>query len=181
VLDADGKPLAGVRATGLNDLGFGSWEREPLKTAEFTLTGLTSGQPRLLQFVHADKHLAGSLVVRGDEKGPLTVRLRPAGTIIGRLVTPDGTPVTHGEVVAGDFSAERLLWSKRDLTFGSSPGGVQADKNARFRIEGLAPGLKYRLGLAQGSYLHIIEGDAVTIEAGETKDLGDVKVQKGDE
>jgi RNA polymerase sigma factor (sigma-70 family) len=179
VVDTDGQPLAGAQAAGLTDFGF--WESTPLKTAEFTLTGLLPDRPRLLQFVHKDKHLAGSLVVQPDEKGPLTVKLRPAGTIVGRVVRPDGTLVTLGQVVAGEFSAERLLSGKLNLTFGSSPGGVQPDKDGRFRIEGLVPGLKYRLALSQGSYLQMIENNAVTVEAGETKDLGDVKVRKGDE
>ena len=57
---------------------------------------------RLLQFSHAEKKLAGSLVVRGDMKGPITVQLGPAGTLTGRFVLPDGKPladlVAAGEV-----------------------------------------------------------------------------------
>ena len=32
------------------------------------------------------------MIARGDEHGPLTVRLQPAGTVTGRLLDDDGQP-----------------------------------------------------------------------------------------
>ena len=58
---------------------------------------------------------------------------------------------------------------------------VNADKEGRFRIEGLVPGVRYLLTrqqlpevnyeLAQPSLAY------VSVEPGQTKDLGDVKVE----
>ena len=52
-------------------------------------------------------------MARGDENGPLTVRLQPAGTVTGRLIDDDGQPrrgvridVNYGK---GQFGA-RYYW-----------------------------------------------------------------------
>src|SRR5262249_43450018 len=70
-LGPGGAPPAGARASGLARPG--EWEYVPAKTAELTVSALRPGESRLVEFSHAEKKLAGSLVVRGDEKGPLTV------------------------------------------------------------------------------------------------------------
>jgi RNA polymerase sigma factor (sigma-70 family) len=179
ILGPDGKPLAGVRVSGLTDLPI--WGHEALKTAEFTVTGLAPGDIRLVQFAHLDKRLAGFLVLRGDEKGPLTVTLGPAGTLTGRLVTRDGKPAAGGQIEAFN---DLLTLPGGNIPVPKDAGSLvrppRTDKNGKFRIEGLIPGLKYRLYYASGTYLLRITGsfaDDVTIKAGETKDLGDVVVQ----
>ncbi len=101
ILDPDGKPLAGVRVSGLRNYnGHGYWEHELLKTSTFTVTGLDPDHSRLLEFVHVKKNLAGSVVVKGDDKEPPVVKLVPAAALTGRLVTPDGKPVVDGEITA---------------------------------------------------------------------------------
>jgi Sigma-70 region 2 len=99
VLGPDGRPLAGARVSGLNDMVY--WESEPLAGAAFTVRSLRTDRPRLLQFVHEGKRLAGSAVVRGgDDKGPVRVTLVPWGVLTGRLRTPDGEPLTGVEVIS---------------------------------------------------------------------------------
>ena len=49
-------------------------------------------QPRPLFFRHDEKKLAAVVMAKGDESGPLTVRLQPAGTVTGRLIDDDGQP-----------------------------------------------------------------------------------------
>jgi hypothetical protein len=46
------------------------------------------------------------------------------------------------------------------------------DREGRFRIEGLAPGVRYTLCLGSGLTLR-----EVTVRSGETKDLGDIKIE----
>ena len=44
----------------------------------------------------------------------------------------------------------------------------------------MTPGLKYKMGLIKGVYLHKLGGEAaeeITIKAGETKKFGDVEVK----
>jgi hypothetical protein len=184
VVDADGRPLAGAQAGGLKMPG--AWE--PLQTAAFTVAALRPGETRLLQFSHAEKRLAGSLVVRSDTKGPLTVKLKPAGTLTGRFVRPDGKPFadvelyapTHEPVLAA--SPNTAVPPAPEPTSGTFPSGLRTDKDGKFCIENLAPGLKYRLAILykQMYMLRPDDGPARTgasIAAGETKNLGDVTVK----
>jgi hypothetical protein len=168
VVDADGKPLAGAKISGLRSYAYTYWENEPLKTAQFTVHALTPDRPRLLEVLHEGKHLAGSLALRGDEKGPVTVKLQPAGTLMGRLVTPSGGPYTRGEMRFG------IPQRRDDVTVGTHPlHDIPRDKQGRFRVEGLIPGLKYSLILIPKGNV----GKEVTVKPGETIDLGDVKIE----
>jgi hypothetical protein len=159
VVGPDGKPLAGARVLGLRPMSY--WENAPLKTAEFTILALGPGETRTLQMIQEEKMLAGWLVVREDAKAPVRVRLGPWGVVTGRLVKPDGEPMTNVSIYAG------------------SRGG-QPDKEGKFRIDGLAPGLKVGLTVIKSPYRLEISGKAVkdlTLRPGETKDLGDLQVK----
>jgi len=85
----------------------------------------------------------------------LTVTLAPAGTLTGRFVSLDGKPLADLELVAPTTAAQAAptMMPKADLNAGSFPSGPRTDKDGRFRIEGLAPGLNYRLALRRGMYL----------------------------
>jgi protocatechuate 3,4-dioxygenase beta subunit len=165
----DGKPLAGVRVSGLRTYGgFGGWEN-PLQGSDFVVTGLAEGEGRLLQFLHPEKRLAGHLLLKGKEKGPLTVRLAAAATLAGRLVTPEGEPVADGALAIVGGSGD-----------GKLPVNVRPGKDGKFRIESLAPRLAYRLGFSRGGYLHQLGGAAagdLILKPGEAKDLGNVVVK----
>jgi hypothetical protein len=115
----------------------------------------------MLQMIHEGKKLAGQLEVRGDEKDPVRIRLEPWGILTGRLLKPDGEPMTNVNIYAG-----------------SRVG--QLDKDGKFRIDGLAPGLKYGLSVTKAPYRLEISGKDIkdlTIRPSETKDLGDIQVK----
>jgi hypothetical protein len=177
----DGKPVAGVRVSGLRCYGgHGLWEHEPLNTSAFTVTGLDAEQPRLLEFAYVEKKLAGSVVVKRDDKEPLVVKLVPAAALTGRLVTAEGKPVSDGEITALQEAIGQPQSPKADPTVGSLPAAIRPDKDGKFRIEGLVPGLTYYLGFIKGNYLHRLSGAAggkLTFEQGQTRDLGDVVVK----
>jgi RNA polymerase sigma factor (sigma-70 family) len=178
VLGPDGRPLAGAKVAGLRSPG--AWDQ--LMTAEFTAVALQPGESRLLQFFHAEKHLAGSLVVSNETKGPLSVTLKPAATLTGRFVTPDGKPLANLVIFAsqyGPVADPSMLNRPPDPGIGTFPNEFQTDKDGKFRIVNLAPGLKYRLVLRKGMYALSPQGPAgkgVTVGEGETKNLGDVTV-----
>jgi len=168
--------VSGLRTYG----GYGLWENEPLKTPAFTVTGLDSKQPRLLEFTCVEKKLAGSVVVKRDDKGPLVVKLVPAAALTGRLVTPEGKPVVDGELMALQRTIDQPQPRNADPTVGSLPDRIRPDKDGKFRIEGLVPGLTYYLGFVKGMYGHQLGGAAggkLTFEQGQTRDLGDVVVK----
>jgi RNA polymerase sigma factor (sigma-70 family) len=164
VTGPDGKPLAGVTIFGLGPNLFGS---ETLKAADFTVHGLNPKRVRQLLFVHSAKGLGFYQEIRGDEAGPLTVKLQPLGSASGRVVDKDGQPVA-GLVL--NMNRSRLL----------GPGGVQVktDKEGRFRADGLVPGQKY--DLVPLKQLRIVgPKDAIVVEPGKDKDLGDVTLESG--
>src|SRR5262249_14185014 len=142
-----------------------------------TVVDVQPDEPRLIQFVHAEKKLAGSIVVRGDEKGPVTVKLEPAATLTGRFVSTDGKPLAESPVypVTMEPLANPGMRVKSSVTAGSFPTGLSTDKDGRFRIEGLSPGLDYRLAIGRGMF--VLRSDyeqrkGVTLNAGKTRDLG---------
>jgi RNA polymerase sigma factor (sigma-70 family) len=170
VFGPDGKPLAGARVSGLKDMGY--WLDAG---AEFTVESLQPNKPRVLQFVHESKKLAGLLVLRGDENGAISVRLQPWGVLTGRLVSPRGKPLTRLEVNC------RVLVKRNGKALDTAALVAHSDKEGRFHIEGLAPGLEYHdFYVLKGPYLLDIVGGKprnLMLQAGETKDLGDVTVK----
>jgi RNA polymerase sigma factor (sigma-70 family) len=156
VLGPDGKPLSGAR----------QYRWDTLPGSEFTVWGLPPGklsEPWQIEFVHESKKLAGFVTVHGDEKEPLQVRLQPWGVLTGRLVNPQGEPLSGVKVAC----IHRV-------------DDVYADKDGRFRIEGLTPGLKYEVYVSKESLvLPILGGEPkdLTVQPGETKDLGVLKVK----
>ncbi|HEV3261598.1 MAG TPA: sigma-70 family RNA polymerase sigma factor [Gemmataceae bacterium] len=197
VLGPDGEPLAGARVSGLTSYGGGYWADEPQTTAAFAVTGFGPGkrrltaafavtgfgpaEHRLLMFVHEGKRLAGFLVVKADEKGPLTIKLRPWGVLQGCLVNADGQPRADAELVSlGSpirHRTEPIAGTPDELSFGSLPTRERrTDKDGKFRLEGLIPGLKYNIGIEEEGYR--ITGtlpENLMVRPGEVKDLGDVK------
>jgi RNA polymerase sigma factor (sigma-70 family) len=166
VVGPDGKPLGGTRAFGLTAYGrqTRNWSRAPLKHAEFTVYGLEAKDERPVVFIHADKHLAGAVKVRGDAKEPLTVKLEPWGIVTGRLVTEDGKPQS-GVLLQ---IADRLLLNN----------DYQTDKDGRFRIEGLAPGMQYTLAVVQNGKPTAQLFTGLTVKSGESRDLGDIQAKR---
>jgi RNA polymerase sigma factor (sigma-70 family) len=180
VVGPDGKPLAGALARGLDHPDL--WDGRPGAGSEFTVRDLKPDEPRLVQFSHPEKNLAGALVIKADETGPLTVKLEPAATLIGRFVNPEGKPLADLDLIpiTTEPLADPAQPSKANLTLGSFPRGLRTDKEGKFRITGLAPGLKYRVAVRRGMFVLEPEGaTGVTVKAGETKDLGAVTI-KGD-
>jgi RNA polymerase sigma factor (sigma-70 family) len=178
VVDADGKPLSGVRIRGLSHPEL--WD-EPEADGKFTVKDVKPEEPRLIQFLHTEKKLAGSVVVRGDEKN-LTVKLEAAAVLTGRFVTSEGKPLAELQIVPITMPplADPRMPPKFDTTAGSFPRGVRTDKDGRFRIEGLAGGLKYKLAVWRGAFVLSPDGaqaKAMTLKAGETKDLGELRVK----
>ncbi len=172
VLDPDGKPLAGARVSGLKDMVY--WDDQPLPGADFTLRGLGTGQARLVEFVHEGKHLAGSVIVHGGDKGPVRVQLKASGTITGRLVNLEGEPMTGVEIHSSRDS------TTEQFTIGTFSRRIEPKKDGSFRIEGLCPSLKYELYVIKppGYRLEATgKTQALTIKGGETLELGTIRVR----
>jgi protocatechuate 3,4-dioxygenase beta subunit len=200
LIGPDGQPLIGALAAGLGHDWFNGGL--PCSTAEFTAVGLDPARPRLLCFVHVKKKLAGSVVVRGDEKTPVTVKLQPWGTVSGRLLDGNGKPIKNASlafipVPIGKPDQPRPLDTGLHVIFREPDAPLWTDAEGRFRVERLIPGLKYNLALTDGTVdftpaaLLGPEGamdltkikwaglafSNLVLRPGETKNLGDVKLQ----
>jgi RNA polymerase sigma factor (sigma-70 family) len=173
VQDADGRPLKGAFVAGMT----ASWPITfPLDGASCTVYALDPKEPRLLVFYHPEKKLAGTLTVRGDEKEEPAVRLAPAGSVSGRLLDADGQPQDDVEVApVGLDKTVRELYRQLD----QRRGPVRTDRNGRFRLEGVVPGVKFQLSLRQGRTFLVGEPRIGTkeIKPGQSLDLGDVRTK----
>ncbi|SRR5579883_1083038 len=170
VLDTDGKPLAGARIAGRKDGGF--WEDNA--GSDFTVENLKPNKLRVLQFVHEGRKLSGYLILRGDERDPIRVQLKPGGTLTGRVVTPSGKPLSSVRVNCQTqmvHQGQRLYLA--EFT-------VYPDKDGRFRIDGLVAGVKYGLSVSRSNLQETIAGGNpkdLVVKPGEAKDLGDLRVK----
>jgi RNA polymerase sigma factor (sigma-70 family) len=162
VTGPDGKPLAGATVYGLVPHAFAS---SALPTADFTVSGLNPRRTRQLLFVHKEKGLGSYREIRGDEKGPLTVRLQPLGSASGRVLDRDGQP-----------RAGLVLTVNRSLLMDNTVQ-VKTDKDGRFRATGLVPGQKY--DLREANVQRPAGVPNVVVEPGKNKDLGDVTIDSG--
>jgi RNA polymerase sigma factor (sigma-70 family) len=184
VMDPDGRPLANAHGAGLGATPK-IFDREAgkLTSANFTVKGLNPKKPRPILFIHPEKKLARLVAVRPDERGPLEVRLEPAGTLVGRLVDAAGQPVGGVTVSALlSFKAETIKDLPSDIRLNMFVWGkfingeATTDRDGKFRIEGLVPGLKYLLNVKkEAAFLTGYTRDDLTVEAGKTRDLGDLK------
>jgi RNA polymerase sigma factor (sigma-70 family) len=176
VLGPDGKPLAGARLCGLRGFCSPYWERTPQPTAQFTAYGFKEGRLRNVLAVHEGRRLAGSLLVRGTEKGPLVIRLAPWGAARGRLVDADGQPragVNLSLRPVGDDLFDPQAGVPLDGPW------LRTDRDGKFRADGLVPGLKYTLRVWDNP---VVIGGTVfkdlRVKAGQTRDIGDVRKKK---
>jgi RNA polymerase sigma factor (sigma-70 family) len=167
VRDADGKPLTGVRVTG-------ALPRVPYflvtcKTDVCNVYDLEPGKQRLLVFFAPGRSLAGALSLKGDEKGPQTVSLRPTGSVKGRLVGADGKPLV-GVMVAlkyKDFYEETFLQKSR-LVLTANDGS--------FTVNTVFPELPFDVQFHWfvKSVTTAPKLKGLTVDPGQTKDLGDL-------
>lgn len=156
VVGPDGQPIPGVTVTGLSPGQYGQ-HTETLEGTEFTVRGINPRAKRLLIFHHKEKNLGYCLKELPDEKlGPLTIKLQPCGSISGRLVDRDGVPVVTNRRVY-------IFW----------PQFLTPDKDGRFHVQGLVPGLEYQIMDKERAFE--LRG-CIVAEPGKDKDLGDIKV-----
>ena len=130
--------------------------------------------PRRIYFFQVDRRLAGSVLIEGDEAGPLTVRLQPWGVVTGRIVDDRGRPQS-GLVLTGSMP------NRSEIDRGSCRAAPSSASDGRFRFEGLVPGLRYSASvLEDGAYGYRRAFRGLRVGPGETKDLGDIKLERYD-
>ncbi len=170
VVAPDGRPVDGLKVQG-----------EPCPIAvppspassPVKVRALHPSRPRRVIVYQDERKLVGSIWLKGDEVGPLTVRLVRWGSVFGRFLDAEGNPLAARQVnrirntSPTKAEDEGIL---RMTTYDSIP---TTDKDGRFRLEGLVPGLKYSISL--GAFRDLPGSQNVVVAPGEVKDLGDIK------
>jgi RNA polymerase sigma factor (sigma-70 family) len=194
VVGPDGEPLAGAHVAGLTPLphfGFpvelfveltSELARERwkgLKTADFTVLGLSPRKARNVVFFHPGKKLGKVQAVAGDAEAPLTVRLEALSGITGRVVDAQGRPwaglAVHAWLTQRVTAYKDLPWETHD-NLGPVMGVTKTtDREGRFSIDGLLPGLKYDLVINDGERRPYYREGLSPPTSGKTADLGELK------
>jgi 5-hydroxyisourate hydrolase-like protein (transthyretin family) len=169
VQDGDGRPLAGAWVAGLTD----SWPiTYRLPGPSETVYALNPRKPRTLLLYHPERHLGGTVTVRGDEAEPVAVKLGPMGQITGRLRAADGAPLAGLDVAVAPAGPVA-----RELYRFATPGGkaVRTDRDGRFTLAGVVPGMEFFLSARLGEeyYGGNPQIGRLAVQAGATRDLGD--------
>tara|TARA_R110002072_G_scaffold302100_1_gene483908 strand:- start:73967 stop:77242 length:3276 start_codon:yes stop_codon:yes gene_type:complete len=168
IVDPDHNPITGVKTRGLT---FHPWDAEPsLRSASFVINGLHPDRRQRIQFFLEERQLVGFLVARGDDDSPYTVRMLPWGTVTGRLVDEDGTPIGGASLTSGSSGTV----TNPDDTKGDNVG-TKSDTDGRFQINRLIPGLSYTVRVyPRRGHLLGTAFEKLVIKPGETRDLGDI-------
>jgi len=177
IQDAEGRPLSGVWATGISPE---NWHRAVhIKEDCCSAYGVEPGKSRLLVFYQPDKKLAGTMMLKGDEKAPIVAKLGPMGAIKGRLLGPDGKPLASVVVEIGywDREAEEVFEVIRKTK------AVVTDAAGAFTFTELIPGRKFSVVSLHRRKRLVEEGSTRRkpiiheVNAGECRDLGTIKVK----
>jgi hypothetical protein len=173
IQDPDGRPLTGAIVGGMTAVPGGTFA---LTKAECTVYALDPQKPRTLIFYHPDRKLGGQLTVRGDEPGPVTLKLLPTGTVTGRILDADGQPIA-GANVGASYQLIAASGLDRFLAPGREP--IRTDKDGRFRLDGVVPEVKFVLSLRHGQIF--LTGKprigVKDVQPGQTLDLGDRRTE----
>jgi hypothetical protein len=130
---------------------------------------LAAGERRRLILSTMDGRYAAAAEIRGDEPGPIVVRLKPTGTVTGRLVDAAGEPVigasfrlffddgpgrpgvfVHNATLIRDMTAADLNRAGRIGPFAQSPASrvttaEHSGVGGRFTLTGLLPEVAFDL------------------------------------
>jgi RNA polymerase sigma factor (sigma-70 family) len=173
VVDAAGKPVAKNVVCG----AAGSFPFvHRIDASEFTAVALEPTEPRLLVVVNPERKLAGSVTLRGDAKGPVTVKLEPLATMSGRILDLDGLP-RAGVTVAPRGRGQALSDLYREA-FGVQTD-VTTDAAGKFTLPLIIPNTDVFLSLRKDKEYYVGETNlgARNAEPGKNTDFGTIKTK----
>jgi RNA polymerase sigma factor (sigma-70 family) len=171
--DANGLPLAGTLATGISSA---EWDIPAwIENDSCAAYELEPGKARLMVFYAPAKKLAGTLALKGDEKGAAVVKLGPAGAVKGRLVGEDGNALVG--VVVNIYFRERQA-EEMHLHIHRAKL-VETDADGKFQIDEVIPGLKLKWQFKRGTrtFEPLMKVDGRSVQAGAVLDVGEVELK----
>jgi RNA polymerase sigma factor (sigma-70 family) len=181
IQDAEGQSLTGVWAKGISSERWLNAVR--IEKGFCSVYHLEAGNPRLMVFYHPERKLAASLTLKGDENAPITVKLEPAGKIVGRLFDSVDKPLI-GTVVEIDYR-DREASDVHEVVHKAKQ--VVTEANGAFAFEGLIPQKKFFVQAIRRGKRLAEEGSKPRepivheVKPGECRDLGLLKMKPLDE
>ncbi len=193
-VDTDGHPLNNVAVyyTGINSRLTHRWGvgGRIMSTANFSLPECAPDEAYRTFFVHSGKKLGAVAELTYNDGQETVVTLKPLGSINGRIITGDGTPVTNSQIIAmaetnADVDADSRGYFDRNRSIrlqelagevlASTSDIPRTDNEGRFRIAGVVPGAPVYVQLL--SRMGSVNSSTVRIAAGEQRDLGDIRLE----
>jgi RNA polymerase sigma factor (sigma-70 family) len=169
VQDPDGRPLAGVWVAGVAEV---SRRTVRLTGSTATVYALDPERPRNLILYHPEGHLGGTVTIDSGQKEPVVARLGLLARVTGRLLDADGQPLAGATAEVVPLGPLGF-----DLYQTADPGGpaVTADKDGRFTLADLIPGMSFTLLYRKGQTSYAVKGrdKTLSLKAGESRDVGD--------
>jgi hypothetical protein len=152
---------------------------EDLNAASFPLRRLHPERDKVMTFLHKKRNLVGMVQAKGNSDDAITVKMLPAATVTGRLIDAEGKPAAKQLFIFRTIENNLPIYM-----YG------QTDKLGVFSVDKLLPNTLYASGwpypLRQGwpEWMPSLENTAgvllpaITLEPGETRDLGTLRLQK---
>ena len=169
VVDADGRPVHGSFGLNIKEEGLDGSDMQMDAACE--VRSLAPNETRHVWILNRERKLGRYLEVKaGNRPREITVKLEPCATLTGRVVDAEGAAV-EGVVVNAD--AEGLQPSLINA--------VQTGADGRFSHPYLTGGCRYVVDFSKpmsGSTFRLRELKGIKVEAGQTKDLGEIKLTK---
>jgi len=169
-VDAAGQPVSGVFLSGVTD----HWPiTAQLAEPRCAVYALGADRPRKVVALHAERGLAGSVTLTGDEPSPVRVTLGKAASLRGRAVDEAGEPLPNATLSLNfDRGSASELYRFHDL----KQPKLTTDNDGRFGVANVLPGERFTLSTTlEGKYHRAkLTNEQQSLAPGQNFDLGNV-------
>ncbi len=191
----DGQPVERVLGycQGIDAQLIDRWDQGRLfADGVFRFPGADPSKTYRVYLIQTKRHLGAVADFQPDpaRQKPFEVTLQATASVHGRVVTPDGKPLTTGQVYPllvvapgkGELKRDELLGRPDQALFYSNItqeyfANEKPDAEGRFRFENLLPGARFTI-VAAGSDTGEAFHPVAALKPGEDRDLGTITMKK---
>lgn len=166
--DEQGQPVTGAFVLGMSD---SLNQTRQIAEASCDILGLGADRPRRVGIVQPERHLAGSVMLTGDETAQVTVRLLSTATMTGRVLDADGETLAGAKV--------QIRYDRGGVLY-DEQWAIKTDGDGKFHEDNVLPGEPFELGFIRGGKFFPAPGitdKKRELKPGEQLDLGEFKAK----